>query len=103
MAGMHPVVVLAGRQERSVRYCDGARSRGARVVLPGAASERLGALVRSLGDERRVVSVPVDLSSLPSVRLAAKEISANLRHVDALLNIAATFSAITAKPRRVSR
>ena len=56
-------------------------------------SERLDALVAELGGaDNRVSSVPVDLSSLPSVRAAAREINRIGGHVDALLNVAATFS-----------
>jgi NAD(P)-dependent dehydrogenase (short-subunit alcohol dehydrogenase family) len=44
------------------------------------------------GEEKRVSGVGVDLSSLASVRSAAKEIGRSAGHVDALMNIAATFS-----------
>lgn len=67
--------------------------RGARVVLLARPTDRLDALVKKLGgEERRVSSVQVDLSSLASVRSAAREISRAGVHVDAVLNIAATFS-----------
>jgi NAD(P)-dependent dehydrogenase (short-subunit alcohol dehydrogenase family) len=49
--------------------------------------------VRRLGgEENRVSSVAVDLSSLSSVRSAAREIVRAVGHVDALVNVAATFS-----------
>ena len=94
MAGLHPVVVVTGATGAiGSATASVLVRRGARVVLLARPSERLGALVKRLGDERRVVSLPVDLSSLPSVRSAAREISRTVGHVDALLNIAATFSA----------
>jgi len=55
-------------------------------------TDRLDDLVDRLGGaENRVSSVPIDLSSLSSVRVAAREINRAGGHVDALLNIAATF------------
>jgi len=67
--------------------------RGARVLLLARPSDRLSGLMRTLGgEEKRVSSIPVDLSSLASVRSAAREIGRTGAHVDALLNVAATFS-----------
>ena len=67
--------------------------RGARVLLLARPSDRLDALVKKLGGEdKRVGSVPVDLSLLSSVRFAAREIGRTGDHIDALLNVAATFS-----------
>jgi NAD(P)-dependent dehydrogenase (short-subunit alcohol dehydrogenase family) len=94
MAGLHPVVVVTGATG-TIGSATAAVlvRRGARVVLLARPSDRLDALVKKLGgEERRVSSVQVDLSSLASVRLAAREISRAAGHVDALLNIAATFS-----------
>jgi NAD(P)-dependent dehydrogenase (short-subunit alcohol dehydrogenase family) len=94
MAGLHPVVVVTGATG-TIGSATAAVlvRRGARVVLLARPSDRLGALVKSLGGEdKRVTSVPVDLSSLASVRGAAKTISQSFGHVDALLNIAARFS-----------
>jgi NAD(P)-dependent dehydrogenase (short-subunit alcohol dehydrogenase family) len=55
-------------------------------------SDRLDALAERLGGaENRVSSVPVDLSSMSSVRSAARRINRSGLHVDALLNVAATF------------
>jgi NAD(P)-dependent dehydrogenase (short-subunit alcohol dehydrogenase family) len=55
-------------------------------------SERLDALVERLGGaENRVSQVPVDLASMSSVRSAAREINRAGGHIDALLNVAATF------------
>ncbi len=55
-------------------------------------SERLDELVEQLGgSENRISSVPVDLSSMSSVRLAAREINRPGGRVDALINMAAVF------------
>jgi NAD(P)-dependent dehydrogenase (short-subunit alcohol dehydrogenase family) len=67
--------------------------RGAHVVLMARPSTRLEALVNRLGGgDKRIESVPVDLSSMPSVRAAAREINRAGGHVDALLNLAAIFT-----------
>jgi NAD(P)-dependent dehydrogenase (short-subunit alcohol dehydrogenase family) len=94
MAGLHPVVVVTGATG-AIGSATAAVlvRRGARVLLLARPSERLAATVTSLGgEERRVSSIAVDLSSMASVRLAAKEVARTLEHVDALLNIAAVFS-----------
>jgi NAD(P)-dependent dehydrogenase (short-subunit alcohol dehydrogenase family) len=94
MAGLHPVVVVTGATGAigSVTAAVLVR-RGARVILLARPSERLAAMVKKLGgEEGRVSSVPVDLSSMSSVRAAAREISRTVAHVDALLNIAAVYS-----------
>jgi len=94
MAGLHPVVVVTGATGAiGSATASVLVRRGARVVLLARPSDRLGALVTSLGgEEKRVTRVPVDLSLLSSVRAAAKEISQTFGHIDALLNIAAKFS-----------
>jgi NAD(P)-dependent dehydrogenase (short-subunit alcohol dehydrogenase family) len=90
MAGLHPVVVITG----ATGAIGGATAsvlvrRGARVLLLA----RLSAGVKRLGGEdNRVSSVAVDLSSLSSVRSAAREIGRTVAHIDALVNVAATFS-----------
>jgi NAD(P)-dependent dehydrogenase (short-subunit alcohol dehydrogenase family) len=94
MAGLHPVVVVTGATGAigSATASVLAR-RGARVVLLARPSKRLDAAVQRLGGEdNRVSSVPVDLSSLTAVRFAAREIVSTFTHVDALLNIAAIFT-----------
>jgi NAD(P)-dependent dehydrogenase (short-subunit alcohol dehydrogenase family) len=94
MAGLHPVVVVSGATGAigSATAAVLAR-RGARVLLLARPSSRLDPLVTKLGgEENRVSSVPVDLSSMSSVRAAAREILRTVNHVDALLNLAATFS-----------
>src|ERR1700674_3838850 len=94
MAGLHPVVVVTGAPGAigSATATILAR-RGARVLLLARPSSRLDAEVKRLGgEENRVSSVPVDLSVLTSVRAAAREIARTVSHVDALLNIAATFT-----------
>lgn len=94
MAGLHPVVIVTG----ATGAIGGATAsvlvrRGARVLLLARPSDRLATAVKDLGGEdRRVSSVGVDLSSLSSVRSAAREIGRTVGHVDALLNIAAIFS-----------
>ena len=94
MAGLHPVVVVTGATGAigSATASVLAR-RGAQLVLLARPSKRLDVAVKGLGGEdKRVSSVPIDLSSLSSVRAAAREIVRTVSHVDALLNIAATFS-----------
>jgi NAD(P)-dependent dehydrogenase (short-subunit alcohol dehydrogenase family) len=66
--------------------------RGARVVLMARPSDRLDEMVEELGGtDNRISSVPVDLSSMSSVRLAAREINREGGRVDALINMAAVF------------
>jgi NAD(P)-dependent dehydrogenase (short-subunit alcohol dehydrogenase family) len=94
MAGLHPVVVLTGATGAigSATAAVLAR-RGARVLLLARSSDRLAAAVKRLGgEENRISSIPVDLSTLSSVRSAAREIGRTVGHVDALVNVAATFS-----------
>ncbi len=93
MIALHPTVVVAGATgaigSATATYL---ARRGARVVLMARPTDRLDELVERLGGaENRVSSVPVDLSSLSSVRSAAREINRAGGHVDALLNVAATF------------
>ena len=94
MAGLHPIVVVTGATG-AIGYATASVlvRRGARVLLLARPSDRLTAAVKRLGGEdKRVSSVAVDLASLASVRSAAKEIGRAVGHVDALLNVAATFS-----------
>jgi retinol dehydrogenase-12 len=94
MAGLHPVVIVTGATGAiGAATASVLVRRGARVLLLARPSDRLAGEVKRLGgEEKRVSSVAVDLSSLASVRSAAKEIGRTVGHVDALLNIAATFS-----------
>src|ERR1700693_307075 len=94
MAGLHPVVVVTGATGAiGSATASVLVRRGARVLLLARPSDRLAAMVKRLGgEEKRVSSVPVDLSSLSSVRSAAREISRTVGHIDALLNVAGTFS-----------
>jgi retinol dehydrogenase-12 len=94
MAGLHPVVIVTGATGViGAATASVLVRRGARVLLLARTSNRLTSAVKKLGGEdKRVSSVGVDLSSLASVRTAAKEIGRTVGHVDALLNIAATFS-----------
>ncbi len=93
MPGLHPVVVITGATGAigSATASLLAR-RGAQLLLLGRPSDRLDALVERLDRDNRVSSVEVDLSSLASVRLAARQISRTVAHVDALLNVAAVFT-----------
>jgi NAD(P)-dependent dehydrogenase (short-subunit alcohol dehydrogenase family) len=93
MAGLHPVVVITGATGAigSATASLLAR-RGAQLLLLGRPSDRLDTLVERLDRDNRVSSVEVDLSSLASVRRAARQISRAAAHVDALLNVAAVFT-----------
>jgi NAD(P)-dependent dehydrogenase (short-subunit alcohol dehydrogenase family) len=93
MAGLHPVVVITGATGAigSATASLLAR-RGAQLLLLGRPSDRLDTLVERLDRDKRVSSVEVDLSSLASVRLAARQISRTVTHIDALLNVAAVFT-----------
>lgn len=93
MIALHPTVVISGATGTigSATASVLAR-RGAHVVLLARPSERLDALVERLGgSDNRISSVPVDLSSLSSVRSAARAINREGEHVDALINMAAVF------------
>jgi NAD(P)-dependent dehydrogenase (short-subunit alcohol dehydrogenase family) len=94
VTGLHPIVVLTGATGAiGSATASVLVQRGARVLLLARPTNRLAAEVRRLGGEdKRVSSIGVDLSSLSSVRSAAREIGRTAGHVDALLNIAATFS-----------
>jgi NAD(P)-dependent dehydrogenase (short-subunit alcohol dehydrogenase family) len=90
---LHPTVVISGATGAigSATASVLAR-RGARVILMARPSERLDELVEQLGGtDNRISSVPVDLSSMSSVRLAAREINRAGGRVDALINMAAVF------------
>ena len=68
------------------------RVEGVRVIVLARPSDRLNALVERLGgSDNRVSSVPIDLSSMSSVRHASRTINRGGGHIDALLNIAAVF------------
>jgi NAD(P)-dependent dehydrogenase (short-subunit alcohol dehydrogenase family) len=94
MAGLHPVVVVTGATGAiGSATASVLVRRGARVMLLARPSDRLASAVKRLGgEENRVSSVAVDLSSLSSVRSAAREIAQTVGHIDALVNVAATFS-----------
>ena len=94
MTGLHPVVVVTGATGAiGAATASVLVRRGARVLLLGRPTDRLAAEVKRLGGEdKRVSSVAVDLSSLASVRSAAREIGRGVGHIDALLNVAATFT-----------
>jgi len=93
VAGLHPVVVISGATGAigSATAALLAR-RGARLLLLSRPSDRLDALVTRLDTDNRVTSVEVDMSSFASVRAAARQISRQVAHVDALINTAAVFA-----------
>ncbi len=93
MAGLHPVVVITGATGAigSATAALLAR-RGARLLLLSRPSDRLDEMVTRLDTDNRVTSVEVDLSSFASVRAAARQISREVAHVDAVINTAAVFT-----------
>lgn len=94
MVALHPTVVVSGATGAigSATAAMLAR-RGARVVLMARPSGRLDALVERLGGvDNRISQVPVDLSSMSSVRSAAREINRAGGRIEALLNVAAVFA-----------
>jgi len=94
MAALHPTIVISGATGAiGSATATALARRGARVVLMARPSKRLDALVERLGGaDNRITSVAVDLSSLPSVRAAAREVNRLGGRIDALLNVAAIFS-----------
>jgi len=93
VVNLHPTVVLNGATGAIGSATAAALARrGARVIVMARPSDRLDSLVERLGGEdNRVSSVKVDLSSMSSVRAAAREINRAGGHIDALLNVAAVF------------
>ena len=94
VVALHPTVVISGATG-AIGSTTAALlvSRGARVIALARPSKRLDALTARLdGPDNRISSVPVDLSSMSSVRAAAREINRAGGHIDALLNIAAVFA-----------
>jgi retinol dehydrogenase-12 len=93
MPGLNPVVVITGATG-AIGAATAAllARRGARLLLVGRPSDRLDALVERLDRDNRMSSVEVDLSSLASVRSAARQIARTVAHVDALVNAAAMFT-----------
>ena len=93
VVSLHPTVVVSGATGAlgSATAAVLAR-RQVRVILMARASDRLDALVQSLGGaDNRISQVPVDLASMSSVRSAARAINRAGGHIDALLNVAAAF------------
>src|SRR5260370_17489440 len=99
MAGLHPVVVITGAPGAigSATASLLAR-RGARLLLLGRPSDRLDTMVERLDRDNRVSGVEVELSSLPSVRLAARQISRPVAHVDPLLTLPAPLPPASPQP-----
>jgi NAD(P)-dependent dehydrogenase (short-subunit alcohol dehydrogenase family) len=92
MAGLHPVVVITGATGAiGSATAELLAKRGATLLLLGRPSDRLDKLVERLDRDKRVSSVEVDLASLTSVRMAARQIARTVPHIDALVNTAAVF------------
>jgi NAD(P)-dependent dehydrogenase (short-subunit alcohol dehydrogenase family) len=94
VVALHPTVVLSGATG-AIGSTTAALlvRRGARVIALARPSKRLDALVDRLdGPDNRISSLPVDLSSMSSVRAAAREINRAGGRIDALLNVAAVFA-----------
>jgi retinol dehydrogenase 12 len=93
VVALHPAVVVSGATGAvGSAVAATLAQRRARVILMARPSDRLDALVESLGGaENRISQVPVDLASMSSVRSAAREINRAGGHIDALLNVAAAF------------
>ena len=94
MAGLHPVVVITGATG-AIGSATAALlvRRGARLLLLSRPSDRLDAMVTRLDVDNRVTAVELDLSSFASVRAAARQISREVTHVDALVHTAAVLAA----------
>src|SRR3979490_2214403 len=93
VVALHPTVVVSGATG-AIGSTTAALlvRRGARVIALARPSKRLDALVDRLdGPDNRISSVSVDLSSMSSVRAAAREINRAGGRIDALLNVAAIF------------
>jgi NAD(P)-dependent dehydrogenase (short-subunit alcohol dehydrogenase family) len=93
VVALHPTIVISGATGAVGSATAAALARRqARVILMARPSDRLDALVEGLGGaDNRISQVPVDLASMSSVRSAAREINRAGGHIDALLNVAATF------------
>lgn len=93
MASLNPVVVMTGPTGAiGSATAELLARRGARLLLLGRSSERLEGLVARIDRDNRVSSMEVDLSSLASVRMAARQVARTTPHVDVLLNVAAVFA-----------
>jgi retinol dehydrogenase-12 len=94
MAGLHPVVVITGATGAIGSATAALLVRlGARLLLLSRPSDRLDGMVTRLDVDNRVTKLELDLSSFASVRAAARQISREVPHVDALINTAAVFAA----------
>src|SRR5438128_8278305 len=95
MPGLNPVVVITGATGAiGSATAEQLARRNARLLLLGRASNRMDAIVQRLDRDNKVSSVEADLSSLASIRAAARQISRAVPQVDALLHIAAVFTAV---------
>src|SRR5438309_11825836 len=93
MPGLNPVVVITGATGAiGSATAELLARRNARLLLLGRASNRMNAIVQRLDRDNKVSSVEADLSSLASIRAAARQISRAVPQVDALLHIAAVFT-----------
>ncbi|MEO9048317.1 MAG: SDR family NAD(P)-dependent oxidoreductase [Candidatus Dormiibacterota bacterium] len=94
MVNLHPTVVVTGATGAiGSATASVLAHRGARVIVMARPSENLDELVERLGGaDNRISAVPVDLSSMSSVRWAARELNRGGGHIDALLNVAAVYA-----------
>ena len=93
MPSLNPVVAITGPTGAiGSATAELLARRGARLLLLGRPSDRLDRLVARLDRENRVSSVDLDLASVASVRMAARQVARTVPHVDVLLNIAAVFA-----------
>src|SRR5437660_6627370 len=93
MPGLNPVVVITGATGAiGSATAEQLARRNARLLLLGRASNRMDAIVQRLDRDNKVSSVEADLSSLASIRAAARQVRRAVPQVDALLHIAAVFA-----------
>jgi len=93
MPGLNPVIVITGATGAiGSATASLLAPRGARLLLLSRPSDRLDGLVARLDRDNRLTSVEVDLSSLASVRAAARQVTRTVPHVDALVNVAAMYT-----------
>jgi retinol dehydrogenase 14 len=90
---LHPTVVVMGATGAiGTATAHALAGRGAQLILMSRRSDRLEALSKRLGgEERRISSMAIDLSSFKSVRTAARALNESGGHIDAVINLAAIF------------
>src|SRR5438445_13319122 len=92
MPGLNPVVVITGATGAiGSATAELLARRNARLLLLGRASNRMNAIVQRLDRDNKVSSVEADLSSLASIRGAARQLSGMVPRGDALVQHRAAF------------